>query len=67
MKWITEPRLNPETSLEKFISIPRQIIFSFTQVKDLKYIDEWNKIIKFIGPNEINELMNNTEKSAVLN
>lgn len=58
MKWITEPKLNPEVSIEKFIAIPRQIIFSFTQVKDLKYIDEWSKIVKFIGPNEINDIMN---------
>ena len=54
--WIQNKKIIDSEKLIQFCSMPRQIIFSFTDVADTRALTDYAGSIRFIGPKEIKKL-----------
>jgi hypothetical protein len=54
--WIQNKKIIDSEKLIQFYSMPRQIIFSFTDVADTRILTDYAESIRFIGPKEIKKL-----------
>lgn len=54
--WIQNKKIIDFEKLTQFYSMPRQIIFSFTDVADTRILTDYAESTRFIGPKEIKKL-----------
>ena len=54
--WVQDEQLIDFEQLSTFFKIPRQIIFSYTNVSDSRLLSDYSKSVRFIGPKEITKL-----------
>jgi len=62
--WLQDNKKVDPDNFIKFLKIPRQIIFSFTDVKDHRVLTDYQGSVRFIGPKTI-EKLDLTNKSYI--
>ena len=54
--WMQDQKLITSSDFEKYLKIPRQIIFSFTDASSSMIVEQFQNSVKFIGPSEIKKM-----------